>query len=104
MKTILTAILIAVLLSGCGTLQQQPPVERIVYKFISVPAEMTKGVISSPPPEPVAYSTLSTDQQESLLMSLIRDHHQSINVCNSRLYGIQEWSNKQLKIYELVNP
>jgi hypothetical protein len=104
MKTILSTLVAALLLYGCSTLQPAQNVEHIVYKFIGVPVELTAKVDSVSPPEPVMYSTLTTDQQESLLMLLIQNQQQSINICNSKLYGIYEWSTKQRKIYEPTNP
>ena len=104
MKTILAAILIALLLSGCSLFQTKQPEERVVYKFIRVPSEMTETVPINPPPEPVQYSKMTCDKQEELLISLLQDRMQQVGVCNARLRGIDSWSDKQLKIYEPANP
>ena len=104
MKTILVAIVISLLLSGCSLFQTKEPEVRTVYKFIRVPSEMSEKVSINPPPEPVYYSKLPWDKQEELLMSLVQDRMQQIGVCNARLQAIDTWSGKQLKIYEPANP
>lgn len=104
MKAILTALILAVLLSGCGLFKTKPPVDRIVYKFIRVPVELTGKVNITAPPEPVFYSKLPWNDQEALLIGLIQNHTRSIGVCNARLVGIGTWSVKQLNIYEPANP
>lgn len=107
MKPLRTLLLLAVLvslLSGCGLFTRQPPQERVVYKFIRVPTELTQKVAITAPPEPVFYSKLPWDKQEELLMGLIQEHTKSIGTCNARLFGVDSWSGKQLKIYEPANP
>ena len=104
MKIILTAILLVVVLSGCSLFQTKQPEERVVYKFIRVPSEMTETVPISLPPEPVQYSKMTCDKQEELLISLLQDRTQQVGICNTRLRGISGWSDKQLKIYEPASP
>lgn len=104
MKTILVAILLCVVLSGCSLFQTKQLEERVVYKFILVPSEMTETVLINPPPEPVQYSKMTCDKQEELLISLLQDRTKQVGVCNARLRSINNWSDNQLKIYEPDNP
>lgn len=104
MKAFLIALCLMLGLTGCGLLQPKQPTERVVYKFIHVPSEMSQKVSLTPPPEATLYSTLSWDKQEAVLVQLIQDHTQTIGMCNARLYSIADWSNKQIKIYEPDHP
>lgn len=104
MKTILTAIILTILLSGCGLFQSKPSEERIVHKFISVPVEMTEPVVITPPPKPIFYSVLDWNKQEELLMLMLQDRMQQVGACNARLQAISIWSLKQSDIYNPVNP
>lgn len=100
MKTIIAFLLVAFALVGCGTTPQKPPEERIVYRYIKVPVEMTEKVPVAPPPNPIAYSNLSCDAQEKTLMDLLQERTTEVGIANDRLQGISTWSTKQATIYE----
>ena len=102
--TIVMAVTLSILLSGCSLFPQRDPVERIVYRYIRVPTEMTEKVAITAPPEPVYYSKLIWDKQEELLFGLTQAQMTQINICNARLESISAWNLKQLKIYEPVSP
>src|SRR4051794_26085915 len=100
MKKILNAILMALtlaVLAGCATPPE--PQERITYRFVRVPMEMTEKVAVKAPPDPVYYSQLPWDKQEALLMDLIQSQTTALGVCNIRLGGISKWSDRQALIY-----
>jgi hypothetical protein len=100
MKAIFAILLLAVGLTGCGTTQPKPPEERIVYRYIRVPVELTQKVPLAAPPDPVAYSTWSCDIREKTLMDLLQERTTEVGVANTRLDGVDAWSAKQAKIYE----
>lgn len=99
MKSMIAILLLAVGLVGCGT-TPPPPKERIVYKYIRVPVELTQKEPLPAPPEPVTYSVLSCEVKEKTLFDLLQEHTKTIGVLNGRLGGIDTWSTKQAKIYE----
>lgn len=98
MKTILTMLVIVLGLSGCAT--NLPETPRVIYKFIAVPMDLTEKVQLVVPPEPEAYSRLSCDVKEKVLMDLIQERTTEIGIANTRLYGIRNWSSKQSLIYD----
>jgi hypothetical protein len=100
MKAIFAILLLAVGLTGCGTTQPKPPAERVVYRYIRVPSEMTQKVLLASPPNPVAYSSLSCDVKEKTLMDLLQERTTEVGIANTRLEGVDAWSAKQAKIYE----
>lgn len=100
MKAFFAILLLAAGLTGCGTTQPKPPAERIVYRYIRVPVELTQKVPLASPPDPVAYSSLSCDAKEKTLMELIQQRTTEVGVANTRLDGVDAWSAKQAKIYE----
>lgn len=82
---------------GCST---KPVVGKAtVFQFIKVPKELTKKVYLSRPPEPESYSLQVWTIQEGMLMDLIQNRTTEIGVCNARLSGIADWSDKEAIIY-----
>lgn len=99
MKKLFFVLFLTLGLVSCKTAPIEPPVEKIVYKFIAVPKELTKKVTLTAPPNPATYSVLPWDQKEEMLMGLIQNHAANITTCNIRLDAIDVWSLNQSKIY-----
>lgn len=106
LPTVVLALILAVLmltLTGCGTFKRPEPQERIVYKYIPVPVELTTRVSLPAPPLPEAYASLPWGDQESILTRLLQEHMEIIGVCNARLSGISDWSDRQYRLYQPLN-
>lgn len=101
MKFFIT-VLVALFLTGCGTLFQKPQ-ERVVYKYIPVPKETTRTVALAAPYDPDYYSVQPWPVKEQLLMDLIQKHTTSVGVCNARLKGVDLWSDQQSLFFESLN-
>jgi len=95
---IIAVLLLGLVLAGCANTEVP---ERVVYKYkyVPVPSALLITATSANPPDPATYLPLECSAREAQALNFGKDQTFSLNLANRRLRLIDEWNEKQKKIY-----
>lgn len=108
MKTIISAILFALFLVGCG--HNEVIKEKIVYKnsyIVTAPTDIQlKKVTVVTPPDKEVWLSLSDNttpnwiKKEDLLTDAFIKQTSAVQQCNASLDGLRKWRDEQVDLYK----
>lgn len=100
-NSLLTIILAAVALTGCGTTPTAPQYKTVV---IAPDDNQLVDCLVVEPPEKAAYVAATPKEREKLLIDLADKQMKNSFLCNDRWAKVRQWKKQQLENQQKHNP